>query len=214
MSRSAVLSVGGALVAFLLLWQAVVIVSGFPPFILPPPAAVLGRLATAWTAGTIQPHLQTTLVEVALGFVVGAGLGVVAGYALIGLVPTGLALLVAAAVLDGLSISPWWTAFVVAAVLAAADALTRPASSRSTGRVSASAAARTAATTNAVHQGEMDRPSRTAAATRSARPVGTSPISASRTSRPVARSSDVRGGCTAAFCAVQRVQDRTRIWNG
>ncbi len=82
MSRSALLSVGAALVAFLLLWQAVVIVSGLPPFILPPPAAVLGRLATAWTAGTIQPHLQTTLVEVALGFAVGASLGLIAGYAL------------------------------------------------------------------------------------------------------------------------------------
>jgi NitT/TauT family transport system permease protein len=82
MSRSALLSVGAALVAFLLLWQAVVIVSGLPPFILPPPAAVLGRLATAWTVGTIQPHLQTTLVEVALGFAVGAGLGLIAGYAL------------------------------------------------------------------------------------------------------------------------------------
>ena len=75
-------SVGAALVVFLLLWQAVVIVSGFPPFILPPPGAVLGRLATAWTAGTIQPHLQTTLVEVALGFAVGAGLGLIVGYAL------------------------------------------------------------------------------------------------------------------------------------
>ena len=60
--------------------------------------------------------------------------------ALIGLVPTGLALLVAAAVLDGLSISPWWTAFVVAAVLAAADALTRPALRELAGRVGAIAA--------------------------------------------------------------------------
>lgn len=60
--------------------------------------------------------------------------------ALIGLVPTGLALLVAAAVLDGLSISPWWTAFVVAAVLAGADALTRPALRELAGRVGAIAA--------------------------------------------------------------------------
>ncbi len=82
MSRSALLSVGAALVAFLLLWQAVVIVSGLPPFILPPPAAVLGRLATAWTSGIIQPHLLTTLVEVALGFAIGAGLALIVGYAL------------------------------------------------------------------------------------------------------------------------------------
>jgi NitT/TauT family transport system permease protein len=81
MSRSRLLPVGAALVVFLLFWQAVVIVSGFPPFILPPPAAVLGRLGSAWTAGIIQPHLLTTLVEVALGFALGAGSAVVIGYA-------------------------------------------------------------------------------------------------------------------------------------
>ena len=82
MNRSTLLPVGAALVGFLLLWQAVVIVSGFPPFILPPPAAVLGRLVTAWTAGIIQPHLGTTLVAVALGFAVGAGSALVVGYSL------------------------------------------------------------------------------------------------------------------------------------
>lgn len=82
MNRSTLLPVGAALVGFLLFWQAVVIVSGFPPFILPPPAAVLGRLVTAWTAGIIQPHLGITLIEVALGFAVGAGSALVVGYAL------------------------------------------------------------------------------------------------------------------------------------
>jgi NitT/TauT family transport system permease protein len=82
MSRWTLLPVGAALVVFLLFWQAVVIVSGFPPFILPPPATVVGRLALAWTQGIIQPHLATTLVEVALGFAVGAGSALVVGYAL------------------------------------------------------------------------------------------------------------------------------------
>ncbi len=82
MSRSTFFSVGAALVVFLLIWQAVVIVSGFPPFILPPPATVVARLATAWTAGIIQPHLWTTLTAVALGFAVGAGSALVIGYAL------------------------------------------------------------------------------------------------------------------------------------
>jgi NitT/TauT family transport system permease protein len=82
MSRSVLFSIAAALVVFLLVWQAVVIVSGFPPFILPPPAAVAARWLSAWAAGTIQPHLWTTLVEVALGFTVGAGSGVVVGYAL------------------------------------------------------------------------------------------------------------------------------------
>ena len=48
-------------------------VSGFPPFILPTPVSVLQRLASAWIDGTIEPHLATTLVEVVLGFTVGAG---------------------------------------------------------------------------------------------------------------------------------------------
>src|SRR4026207_1784674 len=106
MSRTTVLSVVGALVAFILLWQAVVVVSGFPPFILPAPGPavprlaparaggrtaprvaapppcslpapgrVFARLASAWADGTIEPHFAATLVEVALGFVVGAALG-------------------------------------------------------------------------------------------------------------------------------------------
>ena len=82
MSRTGLLTVGGALVVFLLVWQAVVVISGFPPFILPPPGAVLGRLGTAWADGTIQPHLRTTLVEVALGLTVGAGSALVVGYTL------------------------------------------------------------------------------------------------------------------------------------
>lgn len=82
MSRSALLPVAGAFVVFVLVWQAVVIVSGFPPFILPAPAAVGERLVTAWTDGTIWPHLATTLVEIALGFVVGAGAALVIGYVL------------------------------------------------------------------------------------------------------------------------------------
>jgi putative riboflavin transport system permease protein len=82
MSRTAVLSVLAALAAFLLLWQVVVIISGFPPFILPPPGSVVTRWVAAWTAGTIQPHLVATLVEIALGFALGAGTALVAGYAL------------------------------------------------------------------------------------------------------------------------------------
>jgi NitT/TauT family transport system permease protein len=81
-SRSRWLPVVGVLAPFLLAWKAVVVVSGLPPFILPPPESVASRFVTAWTDGTIEPHLATTLLEIALGFVVGAGLGLVAGYAL------------------------------------------------------------------------------------------------------------------------------------
>jgi NitT/TauT family transport system permease protein len=82
MSRSVVVSVAAALVVFVLVWQAVVVISGFPPFILPPPGHVVARLVTAWAAGIIQPHLWATLVEVALGFAFGAGSAVIVGYAL------------------------------------------------------------------------------------------------------------------------------------
>jgi NitT/TauT family transport system permease protein len=81
-NRVAFVSVLGALAVFLVVWQIVVIVSGFPPFILPTPAMVITRWISAWSAGTIQPHLLATLQEVALGFVVGAGAALVAGYAL------------------------------------------------------------------------------------------------------------------------------------
>jgi NitT/TauT family transport system permease protein len=81
-NRGAWLSVGAAFGGFLLVWKAIVVVTGLPPFILPPPEGVAGRFVSAWADGTIGPHLTTTLVEVALGFVVGAGLALVVGYAL------------------------------------------------------------------------------------------------------------------------------------
>ena len=40
------------------------------------------RFVRAWTDGTIAPHVAATLVEVGLGFVVGAGLAVLLGYLL------------------------------------------------------------------------------------------------------------------------------------
>ena len=82
MNRATLVPIVGALVVFVLVWQAVVIVSGFPPFILPPPGMVAARFVTAWGDGIIQPHLVTTLQEVALGFTVGAGSALVVGYAL------------------------------------------------------------------------------------------------------------------------------------
>ncbi len=82
MTVGSVLPIAGALLAFVAIWQAVVIVSGFPPFILPPPAAVASRWVDAWVAGTIQPHLLATLGEVVLGFAVGAWSGLLVGYGL------------------------------------------------------------------------------------------------------------------------------------
>jgi len=81
-TRAAWFSVTVAFVAFVGLWKAVVVISGLPPYILPPPETVAIRLAGAWRDGTIEPHLQTTLVEVVLGFSVGTALALGTGYAL------------------------------------------------------------------------------------------------------------------------------------
>ena len=81
-TRSSVLTVLGALAVFLLVWRAIVLIGGYPPFILPAPEVVFGRFVGAIADGILWPHLATTLVEVALGFVVGAGSGVVIGYVL------------------------------------------------------------------------------------------------------------------------------------
>ena len=67
---------------FLLAWKGIVVVGGYPPFILPSPEQVLGRLAGAWSDGTIGPHAAWTLLEVGLGFGAGAGSAIVAGYLL------------------------------------------------------------------------------------------------------------------------------------
>ena len=69
--------------SFLVAWRLVVVVTGFPPFILPTPEAVAGRWSTAVVDGTIEPHLAATLVEVALGLRRrGRAAALVVGYAL------------------------------------------------------------------------------------------------------------------------------------
>jgi len=68
--------------AFVLGWKAFVVVGGYPPYILPPPEQVAARFLSAWADGTILPHALRTLHEAALGFGIGAGLELVAGYVL------------------------------------------------------------------------------------------------------------------------------------
>jgi len=69
----------GTGIVFLLAWQAIVWIGSYPAYILPGPAAVLERFVTAWADGTLARHASTTLVEVVLGFTVGAALGVGTG---------------------------------------------------------------------------------------------------------------------------------------
>jgi NitT/TauT family transport system permease protein len=79
---SAAAPVGLALVVFVAAWKAIVVVGGYPPFILPPPESVAARFVDAWASGVIGPHAAATLVEIALGFAVGAGLALAVGYLL------------------------------------------------------------------------------------------------------------------------------------
>ena len=68
-----------SLVVFVLAWQAVVFVTGYPSFILPGPLTVGIRFVQAWSDGTMARHAATTLVEILLGFAIGGTLGLVAG---------------------------------------------------------------------------------------------------------------------------------------
>ncbi len=67
---------------FLVAWKLIVVVGGYPVFILPAPEVVAARFVSAWADGTMEPHAAQTLLEVLLGFAVGASLALVAGYVL------------------------------------------------------------------------------------------------------------------------------------
>jgi NitT/TauT family transport system permease protein len=68
-----------SLVVFVLAWQLVVFLTGYPSFILPGPYTVAVRFVQAWSDGTMARHAATTLVEILLGFAIGASLALVAG---------------------------------------------------------------------------------------------------------------------------------------
>jgi putative riboflavin transport system permease protein len=78
----AALAAAVALAAFLLAWKLLVVVAGYPPFILPAPEVVAVRFVEAWLDGTIAPHALRTLGEVLTGFGVGAWSAIVVGYLL------------------------------------------------------------------------------------------------------------------------------------
>jgi NitT/TauT family transport system permease protein len=81
-TRSAILSVAASFAVFVLLWKAIVVIGGYPPFILPPPEDVATRFVEGWADGLISPHAVATISEIALGFAVGAIVGLVVGYGL------------------------------------------------------------------------------------------------------------------------------------
>ena len=72
-SRPPSRSVAISFAVFVAAWKLVVVVGGYPPFILPPPEAVVGSASsTAWADGMIGPTALRRSSRSALGFAVGA----------------------------------------------------------------------------------------------------------------------------------------------
>ncbi len=68
-----------SLAVFVVVWQAIVFLTGYPSFILPGPWTVAVRFVKAWSDGTIERHAATTLLEILLGFAIGSTLGLLSG---------------------------------------------------------------------------------------------------------------------------------------
>ena len=71
-----------SLAAFLALWKLVTVVGGYPEYILPAPEVVVERGLRAIGSGVLWEHTAVTLLEVVLGFTVGAVTAIGAGIAL------------------------------------------------------------------------------------------------------------------------------------
>jgi len=64
----------------LALWEGLVRWQAYPPFILPGPAVVARKFVTLAADGTLLRHTQVTLVEIALGLLLGVTTACVLGY--------------------------------------------------------------------------------------------------------------------------------------
>ena len=71
-----------SLVVFLAIWKLVTVVGDLPDYILPAPEVVARRAADAIATGVLWPHVGITLVEIVLGFAVGAIVAILVGVAL------------------------------------------------------------------------------------------------------------------------------------
>jgi NitT/TauT family transport system permease protein len=77
--------IGSALVslaAFLVLWKLVTLIGDLPGYILPAPEVVVQRAAQAIGSGVLWPHIAQTLLEIVLGFALGAVAAILVGIAL------------------------------------------------------------------------------------------------------------------------------------
>ena len=71
-----------SLAVFLAIWKVVTVVGDLPEYILPAPEVVAERAARAIGSGVLWPHVGVTLVEIVLGFVIGAIVAIGVGIAL------------------------------------------------------------------------------------------------------------------------------------
>ncbi len=71
-----------SLAVFLALWKLLTLVGGYPEYILPAPEVVLERAVRAIGSGVLWEHTAVTLIEVVLGFAVGATVAILTGIAL------------------------------------------------------------------------------------------------------------------------------------
>jgi len=71
-----------SLAVFLVAWKLVTVVGGYPEYILPAPEVVGERAVRAIGSGVLWEHTGVTLLEIILGFAVGAFTALVAGIAL------------------------------------------------------------------------------------------------------------------------------------
>jgi NitT/TauT family transport system permease protein len=71
-----------SLAAFLVVWKLATVIGGYPEYILPAPEAVGERAVRAIASGVLWEHTAVTLLEIVLGFAVGATAAVLTGIAL------------------------------------------------------------------------------------------------------------------------------------
>jgi len=71
-----------SLAVFLAVWKVATVIGGYPEYILPAPEVVLERGGRAIASGVLWEHSAATLLEIVLGFALGATTAVATGTAL------------------------------------------------------------------------------------------------------------------------------------
>jgi NitT/TauT family transport system permease protein len=77
--------IGSALVSlavFLAIWKLVTVLGDLPDYILPAPEVVAERAVRAIGTGVLWPHLGVTILQIVVGFAVGAAVAILVGIAL------------------------------------------------------------------------------------------------------------------------------------